>query len=415
MRISPLLRHRWLVLLALTALSAALLASAAPRSAVGAPTPPDQRVYLPFTAQRDDSPWNWQPAQAVTLTPAPRADPTLLLDAAGQAHLFWEAAASDGRVLLYHRFQTGSDWSAAAPLTTLPGEARLFLPPQVTPDGQIHLVWEQHLSADPPPADPYRLLAATYAAGAWSPPTELAHAAAPFGPGGLNVNPAGQLQLVYAPTAPPATAYIFRRRSVTGWEDAQPALPPDLSAVTWQFGLPDPSHGVDFYGTVQNEPNLVAYGYWYDPAEPPAYNLNFGALWDGQGWLDAARVYHQARLTTVITPGGSVTGVEHQCLTGSGEWAPRVISSAGDVLAAPHVALDAAARLVYGWPQTDGVHLTLLQDCQPQAPRRLPGGETWSRLAALALGATPSQVCALGAVGASGAAFELRCAPLPPP
>ena len=127
-------------------------------------------LYLPLLQNGYDPSWQWKPTEMVSVSPTPFDNPFLAIDHAGRVHVFWDTWPTSGAAFIYHTYQTANGWSPPAPVANTLGISKLLIPPVVTPDGRIHLVWYNELAF----GGPYRLMYASFDGSQGSPEEEMA-------------------------------------------------------------------------------------------------------------------------------------------------------------------------------------------------------------------------------------------------
>lgn len=121
-----------------------------------------------------------------------------------------------------------------------------------------------------------------------------------------------------------------------------------------------------------------------------------GKVSDRDSQLDGLNNLHVFWSGAVPVPGGSVTGLYHQCFVNNQTWETPQVLTGQEALAGSAVkASDGNGGVALAWRQGTKVYLTLWDGCTQTARKTVPlPGSNWN-LRAVALSDNPQKVCLL--------------------
>jgi hypothetical protein len=385
-----------------------------PHGPVGAQTGGSTSVlYLPLVQNGYDPTWQWRATEIVNLSPSPFDNPFLAIDHAGRVHVFWDTWSSGGAAFIYQTYQDGNGWTAPAPIANTLGVSKLLIPPVVTPDGDIHLVWYNDLAI----GGPYRLMYASFDGNRWGPEEEITRFTSPYPGAVLNYDDQGNLHIVYREPSLFTDPSFYRVLVQGTWSDPINITPGSGGQVIfWDLEL-DRSGGVRFYG--RDLDYQLVYSYWRGGAFQSELTPVTGFTWPHSfdTLLDASDNLHVYRDASVPVPGGSVNGLYHLCLDSSLNWdSEQVLSGYDSIGNGAYVARDNAGGVAFGWKDYNAAEfsLALLKGCSKPVRKvgQLPETTRWGDLSAVALSRQPGKFCALVEIPFYSQTQGLACADL---
>lgn len=160
------------------------------------------------------------------------------------------------------------------------------------------------------------------------------------------------------------------------------------------------------------------YLYWYEGEFSGGIIRFQGKVGSHQLDLDIQNNLHAYRDASVPVPGGSVTGLYHQCLNTSLTWStPVALSKYDSVGYGSRASWDGNERMAFGWKEFGSTQLTIvvLDGCQESHRNvvllpELPDVSSWGNLASIAITDQPGKVCALIEIPYASTEFGLQCA-----
>jgi hypothetical protein len=373
---------------------------------------PGNTIYLTLAFQEYDPSWQWGSTAIVTLTPTPADKPLMAIDHAGHVHIFWDVWPSSGEAFIYHTYQTDTGWSTPAKIANTLGMSYVLAQPLITPDGRIHLLWYNQLAY----GGKYRFMYASFDGSQWSSEVEIAQTDYQLRYGLLNYDSQGDIEVVYVTTNLFTRSYYLKELTPVGWSSAVDITPPMVNGlVVWNV-WPDNLSGVRFLG--RDLYSNIVYSYWKDGGFQTSLQLLPAVTWSDSFVLDNLNIFHLFRIASVPIPGGSVSGLYHQCLDTALNWSSEQVltgqSSIGDDLA---LSWDNSGRVVFAWKTYGSAdfNLSVMTGCN------LPESKTshftapnpsihWGHLNAIALSNLPSKICALAGIQSQPQSYGLVCA-----
>jgi hypothetical protein len=172
----------------------------------------DRSYYLPIISREYDPNWHWNTLETVELNLSSFSDPFLLIDQAGRVHIFWDTYSSPGPAFIYHTYKTETGWSPPQAIAETLGSSQLLLQPLQSPDGKIHLVWYNRLTAGN-----YRLMYAYFLNNTWSLEEEVTTFTQPFPEARMNFDALGDLHVTYHIPGIISEEIFHRERTSSGW------------------------------------------------------------------------------------------------------------------------------------------------------------------------------------------------------
>ena len=325
-----------------------------------AQSPDEQAIFLPLITNYYSPAWQWAPATVVDLTPAPNKTPQLLIDKAGQPHIFWDTNRTPR--FIYHTYWTGESWTAPAPIAQSLGTSTLLQAPIVDQNGTIHMAWRNDLGSSV--ENRYRLLYNTFANGTWG--TEQALFRNTYGgiDGMLHLDVDGVLHLTFSYSNFSRAKYYQLTQTQSEWQSSPVIDPPNTHAFSMAAWAPDQQAAVRFFSDALN--GGLYRSYWQDGQFLSKEAEFQGELWGHSILIDNEGHLHSLWVDQVPVPGDTVRGVYHHCLDPQLQWRSQVILS-GQSAATGLVATPSSTRsqIVISWREsaTQQGWLAIWQGC----------------------------------------------------
>jgi hypothetical protein len=350
--------------------------------------PSEYRVYLPLVTHNYDASWQWREPEPVTLTPTPWSNPVTAVDHQGRLHIFWETLSQPR--FIYHTYQTSEGWTAPDAIAQTLGTSQILFPPLVDLTGDLHLVWRNYLGLGI--EKPYRLMYARFDGLHWTAEEELYRTGNSGVQAMVHHDQQGNIRVTLLDNTMTTTAHQLIRWS-DGWHVLGIVQPGHLTQWVW----PDMGGGIHFYGS--NFSNQLYYSHWRDGQFQVHNYQSTGAVHNRNTQLDGQNNLHTFWKASVPVPGGTVTGLYHQCLQSDLSWrSQEVLSGYSAVTGEVPKAADIFSRVAISWKDSSPApfNIGLWEGCNQLSQKVIPMSEphNWD-LKALALAQTPPKACVL--------------------
>jgi hypothetical protein len=366
------------VLLLITSVGTPLLAQDLPNE--------DYFVYLPLIANDYDPAWHWTALVTPTLTPSPYNVPLMALDRGGQVHLLWDTLTTNSR-FIYHTYTISRSWSSPAAILPTLGTSYVLYPPAVSVTGSLHLLWKNTLVA----SSPSRLLYSSFNGAAWQ-PEEVVYTAPSSSYSVQGMVHFGPSDVVHTTVVAGflSTHVYYTTRTSTSWTTPAEIVPGRAPSLIW----PDQAGGVHLYS--DDYAGSVYYSYWRNSQFSVDNRQTSGKVTGRDSQLDGLNDLHIFWSESVPIPGGSVTGLYHQCFVNTQTWeTPQVLTGQESLVGSAVKASDGNGGVALAWRQGNKVQLTLWNGCVQTARKTVPLPSGNWNLRAVALSDNPKKACLL--------------------
>jgi len=363
-------------------------------------------VYFPILFNQFDTIWDFKDPIRVILFPVPYTDPYLVIDSTGRVHLLWDTASGD-QSEIYHSVLSGREWSLPTRVADTTGVSRLLTSPAVGNQGSLYFVWYNELN----PNGPYRILYAAWNGTHWGPGYEVLNQGQ-----STDINAVVRLDrqgvpniLYFDPEDPSVAGIYYRKWTGAGFTTSQRVKKPIYSSLVWL----DQDNGLRFYG---NENNRVYFSYWKNGAFVENNRTTSGSIQDRQTFLDGQNHLHLIQQIPVDVPGGSVTGLEHQCLKSDLTWTHESILTGQEGIETYRLSFNEQMQLILSWSKNNNqsVGMTLWNGCNLTKQKELalpvvPYSYGWGDFITTAENSQAGKICFLSKEKESYNTFWLTC------
>jgi hypothetical protein len=364
-----------------------LLMASVPTPLLAQDSPDDDHlVFLPLIANDYDSAWHWTSVVTPTLTPSAYSAPLLAIDRAGQVHLLWDTLSTNAR-FIYHSYLTSQSWTTPTAILPTLGTSSVLYPPLVDTSGALHLLWKNVLVSN----SPARLLYSSFEGGAWHPEEVVYTATSPsYSVQGMVHSGAQSVLHTTVAVSFLSTDVYYTTRTPTGWTAPFEIAPTRSPSLIW----PDQLGGVHLYN--DSYAGNVYYSYWRNNQFSVDNRQTSGKVAGRNSQLDGLNNLHVFWSDAVPIPGGSVTGLYHQCFVNNQTWeSSQVLTGQESLVGSAVKASDGNGGVALAWRQGNKVQLTLWDGCVQTARKTMPmPSGTWN-LRAVALRDNPKKACLL--------------------
>ncbi len=351
---------------------------------------PDHPVFLPFIANDFNAGWNWSKLVTTTLTPRPNHLPLMVLDRSGNIHVFWDTLSSPQYI--YHTFWNGQGWSTISPVASTFGAATTIEPPFISADGRLHLVWRVYLGSSQ--TNPYRLFYAAFDGSKWSNPEELFQSTDSYIFGVIYSGATDGFHALILNNHIVSPDIYDMTRTVSSWSSPTVIDPVHLVDSAW----PDSAGGIHIFGQTFN-PQTLYYSYWLNGQFAVSGRHGSGTLSNYPNHLDGSKNLHLFHTGSVPIPGGTVTGVFHQCIDTNLSWGPQEFPSSQMAITSNLVhAGDMGSQFALAWKEQKSgrIQIGLWNGCASMGrqPAPIPSATQWE-VESLAIDSAANQICVL--------------------
>jgi len=268
----------------------------------------DQYVFLPLALNEYDPAWQWTSSITCTLSPPPRStqQPLAAIDQQGRLHLLWDTSSYGEAQFIYHTYLSANGWISATAVAESLGYSYTLYPPTRGADGKIHLLWQNSLTT----SGPCRLLYANFSKDHWSGEEEAyrREGSCSFLFSSLQGMVHQADDTVYVTLL---DGGIYQTKFASQSWDSPTQIPSqDYQHWIW----PDQRGGVHIYGNDYLSPPTLYYSHWRDGYFIEREKQASGEVNGRQTQLDGMNNLHIFWTGQVPIPGGTVTGLYHQCL-----------------------------------------------------------------------------------------------------
>jgi hypothetical protein len=352
----------------------------------------DGDIFLPLVVKNHDPTWQWRAPITVTLTPQTSSAPLMALDHQGRPHILWDTYKEPKFV--YHTYLDSGTWVTPTAVAESLGFSEALYPPVVDSQGGLHLLWLNRETYN----DPYRTLYTRFTSGQWAAEEEVFRSSQTGSAllGMVHFDEKGNIHATMVDGFLVSGIY-HTVHAETGWEASVEIEPPTHYDWVW----PDHRGGVHFYGNDYGTPSYLYYSYWReghftvrDRRGPARVDLaGRETQLDGKGNL------HIFWTDPVAIPGGSVTGVYHQCLGEDLSAGPKEVLSGESYASGVVKTGSRTRRFALAWQEEGGerVRMGVWEGCRQTDTKTVPfSGEMDWTPRAMAISDVSSRVCILG-------------------
>lgn len=356
-------------------------------------------LYLPLVLLNYDNAWQWETADYITLPDYSLNGPVLKLDTSGTKHLIWDVMASTNRFIFTTR-KTASGWTPVEKIDNTLGASTLSNFPELGTDGSIYLVWKNELAL----GGPYRLMFARFFGGKWESAEELIRGTYQFPFAAINGGEGANVNFIYGASNLISTQYYFSQKTAAGWSPAMPIDPPLDYPYSINRVTPDHQGGVKLLIRSWNDKTMYI-SYWKNGLFS-YHGIPVGIIDPyANSMLDSSNNWHFFKTGNVAIPGGTITGLYHQCLSSELNLGAEKVITGSLPVQDYSVTRDDGGKAVISWTDTQSaksiLHIQVFQGCElvKESEYRLPAlpqPYTWGPLVSTSKVSGPyGQFCAL--------------------